>query len=843
MNTAGKHQSGDLLCGVCNKHFNDPCTLPCAHSFCRQPCLIAFPGQAEVRCFWCRKRFPASQAVHNADLEARVKDYLIQERSSIVRPCEVCHQPTPQLVTCGHCNLDVCFDCKTAHTNSFIMTLSAELAELCRIKKRLQQKNTEIRDAQRKSAELTENIEEATTTLESASTETLNRSLKHLESLFKSEVDRMSPFNDLVSNLRGEITELTEHCEENLDSASLNELLLMRSQLLDAEIAANNLFSDYNNCVKTSFMDTRISKAYITLSDQLIATTLVDVLYPEQGSREESPTSEVSESSVQDETPDGESSYRQVFVGGLRPHMNRKVLTSYFCRFGAVKFVNVVTPRGFAYVTFADAASAAKATSERVHFIAGGRVEVQKFLPKNLRNAKKASPPAPEPPTPIPTPQPQPVPPRSRKVFVGGLHHDTTSEELRAALSELGPVEDARVVPGRGYGLAVFENLETFELAVSNRWHLVGTKRVELVPFVSGKTIPNELNRAASLESLSSSSSYIPSVEACGRKLYVEGFGKGTSDVALRMYFAQFGAILLCQVSGDRGSLVFESPHSLVRAVKTQPHYLDGHKLTLIVPSGSPKSNLPKENTGSRGLINTPSVLPRKLLLYGIPAGTTYSVLQAYFTKFGPVEFAMVNKETGTEGFVVFRNLASVDAAMSAQPHYISNKAVYLRKAENPLLPFDVGGNIPKNVSFESILSNSSVSSLKSELSETLTSKSPSKLPTDVASSKGVSAEEAKKRIYVGHLPLYAHRDDLVKYFSAYGTVETAFVAKTKGGIEPRFFGFVYFSRPEDVEKVLAFPGTHRIRGQAIIVKAVQPDYPLVTSPNPSIMHANACCQ
>ncbi|VDD80156.1 unnamed protein product [Mesocestoides corti] len=118
---------------------------------------------------------------------------------------------------------------------------------------------------------------------------------------------------------------------------------------------------------------------------------------------------------------------------------------------------------------------------------------------------------------------------------------------------------------------------------------------------------------------------------------------------------------------------------------------------------------------------------------------------------------------------------------------------------------------------------------------------SPSKLPTDVASSKGVSAEEAKKRIYVGHLPLYAHRDDLVKYFSAYGTVETAFVAKTKGGIEPRFFGFVYFSRPEDVEKVLAFPGTHRIRGQAIIVKAVQPDYPLVTSPNPSIMHANAC--
>ncbi|VDD80157.1 unnamed protein product [Mesocestoides corti] len=615
------------------------------------------------------------------------------------------------------------------------MTLSAELAELCRIKKRLQQKNTEIRDAQRKSAELTENIEEATTTLESASTETLNRSLKHLESLFKSEVDRMSPFNDLVSNLRGEITELTEHCEENLDSAM---------HPID------------------------------------VITTTTKKLHL---------LSEVSESSVQDETPDGESSYRQVFVGGLRPHMNRKVLTSYFCRFGAVKFVNVVTPRGFAYVTFADAASAAKATSERVHFIAGGRVEVQKFLPKNLRNAKKASPPAPEPPTPIPTPQPQPVPPRSRKVFVGGLHHDTTSEELRAALSELGPVEDARVVPGRGYGLAVFENLETFELAVSNRWHLVGTKRVELVPFVSGKTIPNELNRAASLrtakkapppaaepptpiptpqpqpvpprsrkvfvgglhhdttseelraalselgpvedarvvpgrgyglavfekletfqlavskrESLSSSSSYIPSVEACGRKLYVEGFGKGTSDVALRMYFAQFGAILLCQVSGDRGSLVFESPHSLVRAVKTQPHYLDGHKLTLIVPSGSPKSNLPKENTGSRGLINTPSVLPRKLLLYGIPAGTTYSVLQAYFTKFGPVEFAMVNKETGTEGFVVFRNLASVDAAMSAQPHYISNKAVYLRKAENPLLPFDVGGNIPKNVSFESIL-------------------------------------------------------------------------------------------------------------------------------------------
>ncbi|KAL5966792.1 hypothetical protein TSMEX_005530 [Taenia solium] len=80
-----------------SKSLNIPYTLPCEHSYCLEPCLIARPNQTEVRCLRCNQLYPLSLAVRNAVLERRVMQRFVEERRSIVVTCNACQHPAPFL--------------------------------------------------------------------------------------------------------------------------------------------------------------------------------------------------------------------------------------------------------------------------------------------------------------------------------------------------------------------------------------------------------------------------------------------------------------------------------------------------------------------------------------------------------------------------------------------------------------------------------------------------------------------------------------------------------------------------------------------------------------------------
>jgi len=127
---------------------------------------------------------------------------------------------------------------------------------------------------------------------------------------------------------------------------------------------------------------------------------------------------------------------KKVFVGGLLHRTTTQQLRDHFVRFGPIVDAVVLRwpdgrSRGFGYVTFMDADSAASVLKE-THQIAGRDVDVKRAVPG------------------------------IHKLFVGGLPQNTTALELRQYFEAFGIVSDAVVMidpatnRSRGFGFVCF---------------------------------------------------------------------------------------------------------------------------------------------------------------------------------------------------------------------------------------------------------------------------------------------------------------------------------------------------------------------------------------------------
>ena len=81
---------------------------------------------------------------------------------------------------------------------------------------------------------------------------------------------------------------------------------------------------------------------------------------------------------------------KKIFVGGLSHQTNEAALRAHFEQFGRLTDAVVMheagsrKPRGFGFVTFADAASVTKVLQSRYHPIDGRGVEVKPAVPRDL---------------------------------------------------------------------------------------------------------------------------------------------------------------------------------------------------------------------------------------------------------------------------------------------------------------------------------------------------------------------------------------------------------------------------------------------------------------------------
>ncbi|KAL5970708.1 DAZ-associated protein 1 [Taenia solium] len=769
-------------------HLHIPYTLPCKHSYCLEPCLIARPSQSDVRCFRCDKVYPRKSAVHNEVLERLVTQRFVEERRSLVTSCNACQHPAPVLRDCQHCQLRVCSSCWDSHYAKVVASVTKSMRELLSRKKNLE----EIRDSLKPSScaqgpRLKDGIKEATLELKDACDKSLDLSTANLVAFFTGNLDELMALKDAAMQARERIIEYV-YQKKLLPQMALGDLLDLREELKCVGVRAACIHEKVDKCKEKPKLHVEHS-----LTSALETLSLIHVTDYEDDDAQSSCQDEVSEvGSVVNSASTG----KQIFVGGVSRKIDHIQLRKYFSRYGPVKNSFVSHHRGFGCITFESEESVLRATSERFHIIDGTRVEVKEYIkrnraalkaelpkntappqlwehekvfvggisanmtkaslqsalsqlgpvtkldmvpqrgfgivvftdpqtaelaivrhwldvdgkrvellpfvpdkearnalvrsglkpsvptePTNMSNLKSSSSPS------LASPSP-PAPPleAEQRVFVGGISWKTTANSLTSALSNLGPVQRVDIFPNRGFAIVVFEQPKTADVAISVHWYMVDDKMVELRPFVPNNKSEKSTEEQKTLSRVASTSSVgdtpgptgdQPLEDISSRTLYVDGIGKSISESVLKIYFSHFGDVKQCQITGQRGRLVFERSQDLQIALKVQSHNLIGQRLVLI-PASSEKHKI--SDSGSTHASAVSSIInARKLLIRGVGEGTTHTVLRDYFLNYGPVDYASV---IGTEAWVVFKNAKTVNLVLATQPHFIRGRQIILSKPD-----------------------------------------------------------------------------------------------------------------------------------------------------------------
>merc|ERR1719232_1933688 len=137
--------------------------------------------------------------------------------------------------------------------------------------------------------------------------------------------------------------------------------------------------------------------------------------------------------------------------------------------------------RGFGFITFSSASSMDHVLKLPSHILDGKKIEPKPATPKSKSREAK-----------------------TRKIFVGGVSQETSSEEVKKYFSQYGLVEDAVMLMDqitkrhRGFGFVTFEAEETVEVVCELHYHTIKNKKVEVK-----KAQPKEAVMSASLASSS----------------------------------------------------------------------------------------------------------------------------------------------------------------------------------------------------------------------------------------------------------------------------------------------------------------------------------------------------
>ncbi|XP_023289780.1 RNA-binding protein Musashi homolog 2 [Orussus abietinus] len=169
-------------------------------------------------------------------------------------------------------------------------------------------------------------------------------------------------------------------------------------------------------------------------------------------------------------TPNGgDPAPGKLFVGGLSWQTSSEKLREYFGMFGTVTDVLIMKDpvtqrsRGFGFITFAEPGSVDKVLKCPIHTLDGKKIDPKHATPKN--RAKQAN--------------------RTKKIFVGGVSQDTSSDEVKAYFNQFGKVEetvmlmDQQTKRHRGFGFVTFENEDVVDRVCEIHFHTIKNKKVE----------------------------------------------------------------------------------------------------------------------------------------------------------------------------------------------------------------------------------------------------------------------------------------------------------------------------------------------------------------------------
>ncbi|BHF66533.1 hypothetical protein SprV_0200955200 [Sparganum proliferum] len=217
-------------------------------------------------------------------------------------------------------------------------------------------------------------------------------------------------------------------------------------------------------------------------------------------------------------------------------------------------------------------------------------------------------------------------------------------------------------------------------------------------------------------------------------------------------------------------------------AVKGLPVTGDGHYPAAIKRFFSHRELKDIHRTPSIDSQELPTISTVKIYVGDLPEKTTNDDLLEYFRQFGTVDDPYVAKDfkTGKSlnyGFVTFSDPQCVDKVLNTAPHFLKGSRIYVRRFKAP------------------------------SQREASTAPTSQELPTI-----------STVKIHVCDLPEKTTKDDLLEYFKQFGTVDDPYVAKDFKTGKSLSYGFVTFSDPQSVDKVLnAAP--HFLKGSNIHVR------------------------
>ncbi|BHF66511.1 hypothetical protein SprV_0200952900 [Sparganum proliferum] len=389
-------------------------------------------------------------------------------------------------------------------------------------------------------------------------------------------------------------------------------------------------------------------------------------------------------------------SKQTIFVGQLNQETMEADLEAYFSKFGTVRRAKIITdrdtgwPRGFGFVTFADAGTMNDGVLEACHFLHGRRLNVSPSMLRSdylsrrtqhqVQSARRG----------VSNPNKmRKVPPHTaakgnndavditsgnQTILVGQLKRGTTKADLKAYFSKFGTVRRAKIISdrntgvSRGFGFVTFADAGTMNDGVLEVCHFLNGCRLDVNPATHRRDFRSRRTQR---------SKNGVTQKLAPNRIYIEALPQAVTESDLHEYFSKFGLVkdvgLVERFKPlDRGFIVFRDLESATKVIESQPHKLNKRQITVS------RTEEPRSTDAGSGKELRQIVDPNKIYLGSLPKSINECGLHEYFSTFGIVMDVGVLRERNFDGcgFVSFLDSDSPIRVLESEPHQINETPI-----------------------------------------------------------------------------------------------------------------------------------------------------------------------
>ena len=170
-------------------------------------------------------------------------------------------------------------------------------------------------------------------------------------------------------------------------------------------------------------------------------------------------------------TPKG-SQECKLFIGGLHLQTTTESLKEFYGKWGSIVDAVVMRDpatkrsRGFGFVTYDTVQAVDECLANRPHVVDGKEVEAKRAVPREENNPVAHT--------------------KTKKIFLGGLSHETSEEDIREVLEQYGAVQDITIMRDkntnrpRGFGFAIYEDYDVVDKVCIKKFLKIKDREVEV---------------------------------------------------------------------------------------------------------------------------------------------------------------------------------------------------------------------------------------------------------------------------------------------------------------------------------------------------------------------------